>query len=437
MPLICQQIELDPRDWQLPVLASNAIAARVGHDDLIMAWRANGERMRKPAVFARKLLRRPGPRQIREVPDLRHIEPVIAEGLSRPGLVSVKNMLAPESEVKYASDRGPLQWSRYGLGDYRPLLNAEKYHWHPWFSQVSQNAVKGGYRDAEDAIRRFYSGQNRRPRLHGRRRRLAFRADNGVGTVRISGRYLILPEKAGGAIKLKEPLRWPGKEIRECRVWEKAGRWQVSVRVCISPEEYAQRCGVGTIGLDLGLHTFVAIARPGDTQDTVEKREAPKPLERSLASLRRAHRKVSRRKAGSKNREKAVRSLARRQRRMESIRKDFLHKLFHELTAEAETVQVESLSIKGWQKRWGRKTSDLAPGEFLRQLEYKAGWRGGGLVKAEWHFPSTQLCHGCGWQSGKLNLSVRQWRCGGCGRENDRDANAALNIRDYQPGAVG
>ena len=187
----------------------------------------------------------------------------------------------------------------------------------------------------------------------------------------------------------------------------------------------------------MGLNNFATVARPGDTQCTVEKVEAPEPLKCSLGSLKRAQRRLNRRKKGSNNFKKAVKSVAKRHSRMASIRKDFLHQLSHKLTGEAETVQVESLSIKGWQKRWGRKTSDLAPSELLRQLGYKALWRGGEFIKLDWHFPSSKLCHGCGYKLDKLGLSERVWHCPGCGQRNDRDANAALNIRDYRPGASG
>ena len=96
---------------------------------------------------------------------------------------------------------------------------------------------------------------------------------------------------------------------------------------------------------------------------------------------------------------------------------------------------METLSIKGWQRLWGRKTSDLAPGELLRQLKYKATWKGGRFVQADRHFPSSQLCHGCEERGDRLALDVRTWTCAHCGSILDRDANAALNIRDW-PGAT-
>ena len=77
----------------------------------------------------------------------------------------------------------------------------------------------------------------------------------------------------------------------------------------------------------------------------------------------------------------------------------------------------------------------MAPAEFLRQLEYKATWKGGQFLKAEWHFPSSHLCHACGEQGGRLGLHIREWCCQHCGSLLDRDGNAALNIRDW-PGAT-
>ena len=100
---------------------------------------------------------------------------------------------------------------RYTLAELRPRLNAVKDANRPWFRELSQNAIKGGYIDGQDAIKRYYAGQGRRPRCHGKGRRLRFRADNGTGTVKVDGNRMILPAKMGGRVKLAEPLRWPGR----------------------------------------------------------------------------------------------------------------------------------------------------------------------------------------------------------------------------------
>lgn len=373
--LICQEIELDPTGAQRELFISHAHAARVARNDLIAQWREEGKRL--------------------------------------PGF-------------------------RLKLAELRPWMNRDKFQRHPWYKGLSQNAVKGGYIDAEDAIVRYYKGQNRRPRFLGKSARLRFRADNGIGSVKVSETdRMELP--VIGTVRMKEPLRWDSV-IRECRIKEMAGRWYASVRMRIDDDEYPHRCGEGVIGIDLGLKDFAVIAYPGDTEEDVTKVEAPEPFKRSRRALRRAQRRVSRRKKGSKNHKKAKLNVARKHRRMANIRKDFLHKLSHRLTTGAQVIKVETLSIKGWQKMWGRKTSDLAPGEFLRQLEYKAAWCGGNFVKAQWNFPSTQICHDCGAKTGpvgKSGLKVRRWTCSACGKKHDRDANASLNVRDYESYSSG
>ncbi|MCW6038959.1 transposase, partial [Spirulina subsalsa FACHB-351] len=42
--------------------------------------------------------------------------------------------------------------------------------------------------------------------------------------------------------------------------------------------------------------------------------------------------------------------------------------------------------------------------------------------------PTSQVCSHCGYQWGKLDLSVRTLTCLSCGTTHDRDENAAKNI---------
>lgn len=68
---------------------------------------------------------------------------------------------------------------------------------------------------------------------------------------------------------------------------------------------------------------------------------------------------------------------------------------------------------------------------FRALLGYKLEDRGKRLVTVGRLFPSSQLCHECGYRfSGTKDLSVREWTCPLCGRTHDRDVNAARNIRD-------
>lgn len=79
----------------------------------------------------------------------------------------------------------------------------------------------------------------------------------------------------------------------------------------------------------------------------------------------------------------------------------------------------------------GKSTMDNGFGMFRALLGYKLEDRSKRLVTVGRLFPSSQLCHECGYRfSGTKDLSVREWTCPSCGRTHDRDVNAARNIRD-------
>ena len=321
------------------------------------------------------------------------------------------------------------------LKQLRPWFNAIKDGKHAWMRRCSQNAVKGGLIDAVDALSRFFKKQNKFPRFEQKGKHCRFRIDNGVDTVKVEQResrrlpFLKLPRI--GLVRMKEALRWPKAQVRECHIKQKGGRWFASVLMSVPDEE--RRCGEGTCGIDLGLSTFATIYY-GNGE--VEKVHAPRPLRRMLHRLRCLSKSLARKSKGSHNWYKAKRRIARLHYRIGCIRQDFLQKLTHRLAALAKVVKVETLNIAGWMKMWGRVVGDLAPHEFIRQLSYKLEWRGGKLEKAHCNYPSSKLCSSCGRRNKTLTLAERRWVCV-CGVEHDRDINAARNLHDYMPTARG
>ena len=72
--------------------------------------------------------------------------------------------------------------------------------------------------------------------------------------------------------------------------------------------------------------------------------------------------------------------------------------------------------------------SDADFREILRQMEYKAPWFGGQVVKVDRFFASSKTCSDCGHVNHYLQLSDRHWICKGCGSILVRDWNASKNI---------
>ena len=174
-------------------------------------------------------------------------------------------------------------------------------------------------------------------------------------------------------------------------------------------------------GFDFGLKTFL-------TCSDGSKIESPQFLKQSLNAIKKASRQHSKKLKGSANRERARKNLVRKHEHVTNQRRDWFWKLAHELTNKFDVLCFETLNLKGMQRLWGRKISDLAFGEFLQILEWIAKKKGKQLVFIDQWYPSTKTCSICGHVLEKLDLSVREWRCPSCQSVNGRDENAAKNI---------
>ncbi len=96
-------------------------------------------------------------------------------------------------------------------------------------------------------------------------------------------------------------------------------------------------------------------------------------------------------------------------------------------------VYAEDLYVKGMlaNHRLAKRIADSGWGELFRQLTYKGQWSGTEVQQVPRFFPSSQLCHGCGYRYEDLQLSEREWTCPNCHTVHDRDRNAAINIARF------
>ena len=109
-------------------------------------------------------------------------------------------------------------------------------------------------------------------------------------------------------------------------------------------------------------------------------------------------------------------------------RKDFLHKLSHNLAKDYSVIVVENLKIRNMvrNRKVSKSISDAGWGMFRNMLAYKCEKNGGILIKVEPKFTS-QDCSCCN-NRVKKSLSIRTHICTKCGTVLDRDYNAAINI---------
>jgi putative transposase len=195
------------------------------------------------------------------------------------------------------------------------------------------------------------------------------------------------------------------------------------VIVVDSVEELQTQFETGRIaGFDFGLKTFL-------TCSDGSKIESPQFLKQSLNAIKKASRNHSKKRKGSSNRERARLNLVRKHEDVTNPRSDWFWKLAHELTTKFDVLCFETLNLKGMQRLWGRKVSDLAFGEFLNILEWVATKKGKQIVFIDRWYPSSKTCSHCGHLLKELDLNTREWRCPSCPSVNGRDENAAINIQ--------
>jgi putative transposase len=175
-------------------------------------------------------------------------------------------------------------------------------------------------------------------------------------------------------------------------------------------------------GFDVGLKTFL-------TGSDGTQIESPQFLKQAINAIKKASRQHSKKQKGSANRERARLNLVRKHENVVNRRSDWFWKLAHDLTSKFDVLCFETLNLKGMQRLWGRKISDLAFGEFLQILEWVATKKGKLVVFIDQWYPSSKTCSNCGHVLESLDLSIREWRCPSCQAVNGRDENAAKNIQ--------
>uniref|UniRef100_UPI000AE3572D RNA-guided endonuclease TnpB family protein n=1 Tax=Exiguobacterium aurantiacum TaxID=33987 RepID=UPI000AE3572D len=214
---------------------------------------------------------------------------------------------------------------------------------------------------------------------------------NQYGTIRIEGGHVRLPKV--GFIRFTQHRIFDG-EIRSATVsMTKTGKFFVSLLVEQPDEPWVP--AEHKIGIDLGL-AQVARVRDLLRHHRVVRHDGEVPEAESR--LRRAQRSLSRKKPGSRNREKARLLLAKKHEKVRNRRHDFLHKLSRRIVDENQVVVVETLKPREMMqdRRLARSIGDAGWGEFVRQLAYKCRFHGRTLIQADPWFASTQVCSACG-----------------------------------------
>ena len=311
----------------------------------------------------------------------------------------------------------------------------------PWLGDcpLPSNAMSQSIRDFARAKGSYF-----RKGEHGRNRpRFASRNDsvqsfrNCAPIRHMDGNRYPLSRKLGSVrIRKRDRLRYPIENLSSWTVKRENRTYYLVLLfdVDIQPKTQAE----GRIGIDLGVKDLLTLS-------TGAKINYPDRLRRLEEDIKREQRKLSRRTKGSNNyrRQKAI--VAKAYAKLRHYRDNFQHQLSHRLIEENQFIGMETLMVRNMTRKAKKNAEGIRNGQsrkramnrsilrdgwsgLVDKLSYKAEWYDRTLVQVDRFYPSSKLCHKCGWKYSELTLSEREWACRNCGTRHDRDVNAAKNI---------
>ena len=325
---------------------------------------------------------------------------------------------------------------------FRVWLNNEYLPSHPecsWIKEAYSKSVTQAVNDVQTAFTRFFNHKSAFPKFKkkGKSDVKMYFVRNNPKDCHCERHRIKIPSL--GWVRIKEkgyiPTTKDGYVIKSGHVSIKADRYYVSVLIEIQDRRTASNSSEG-IGIDLGLKDFAVISN-GKIYKNINKSAKLKKLEKKLI---REQRSLSRKYENLKKGESTQKRNIQKQRlkiqklhhRIDNIRTDYINKIIAEIVkTKPSYITIEDLNVSGMMKNkhLSKAVASQKFYEFRTKLEAKCKENGIELRIVDRWFPSSKTCHCCKSIKKDLNLSDRVFRCD-CGYIEDRDFNAALNLRD-------
>ena len=325
---------------------------------------------------------------------------------------------------------------------FRVWLNNEYLPQHPeysWIKEAYSKAVTQSVNNGQTAFTRFFHHESAFPKFKKKSRsdvKMYFVKNNQKDCLCERHRIKI---PSLGWVRIKEkgyiPTTKDGYVIKSGSVSMKADRFYVSVLVEIPDNKMSDTTSEG-VGIDLGLKDFATVSN-GKTYRNINKTARIKKLEKQLIREQRSlSRKYENLKKGGAtqraNIQKQKLKVQKLHHKLDNIRTDYINKTIAEIVkTKPSYITMEDLNVRGMMKNrhLSKAVASQKFNEFKVKLQAKCNENGIELRVVDRWYPSSKLCHCCGSIKKDLKLSDRIYKCN-CGYIEDRDFNAALNLKD-------
>jgi putative transposase len=334
-------------------------------------------------------------------------------------------MLANRKEIydQFKEDKEALRQQRYALP-------AEYKKEFVWMKEVDSLALTNAQLNLQAAYHNFFRDKSIGfPKFKSKHHdRKSYTTNNQKGSIRfINDSMIRLPKLKDVRIKLHRVI--PEQAVIKSATISQSSTGNYYIAILVESDKKQPMPLTLTPGTVLGLDYS---SRTLYTDSEAFSAEYPRFYRKAELKLKKAARKLSKRKKGSNNRERQRLKVARLHEKVAHQRKDFLHKLSRQITNAYQAVAIEDLNMRGMAQglTLAKSTNDNGFGMFRSFLAYKLAEQGKSLVIIDRWYPSSKLCHVCMNKNNKLTLADRTWTCQYCGTELDRDINAAINIKN-------
>jgi putative transposase len=293
----------------------------------------------------------------------------------------------------------------------------------PWLADVPRNVSSQLLVELDKAWQRCFKRLGRTPKWKRKGRDFLGLTEPHPKVWRLDGTTIRFPKLGSLRAIMHRPTEGTPKT---CTLRREGDQWFVSILCEIEADAPTPRT-VPVVAIDRGV---VHLLADSDGKLT----ENPKFYAQTMKRLACAQRTVSRRKKGSKNREKAKLRVMRLHRKVRRQREHVLHELSAAYAKSHSTVVVEKLNVRGMIRgRLSCSIADAGWSRFAEMLRYKLAWSGGTLIEVPAAY-SSQTCFRCGCVDA-LSRCGKHFCCTGCGYVDHADLNAAkvLKTRANRP----
>lgn len=297
---------------------------------------------------------------------------------------------------------------------------------YEWLKEVDSIALQQSLVDLDVAYTNFFKHHKSFPKFKKKNDKNSFRTQNVNSNISVSIETKRIKLPKIGSVKFKDTRTIEG-EIKNATVSRNpSNQYFVSVLVeyDFEPKLPTNINESDVFSADMSAKSFMV---SGEMEF-----ENQKFYRSNLRRLQIRQRKLSKKTKGSNNRQKAKHIVTSIHRDITNKRRGFQRNLANTLVRQFDVLIFEDLNInamKQFNSGLSKTVSmDFSWTEFLGFIQWKAFKENKHFVKISRWFPSSKMCNVCGSIKEDLTLDDRIYKCD-CGNVDDRDLNAAKNIK--------